>query len=58
MVDAHREAAPVWEEALRLAGLAGRGEVHGGAVSRALALYLAPGSVTKGAYGEQISEDL
>ncbi len=48
VVDAHREAAPVWEEALRLAGLAGRGEVHGGAVSRALALYLAPGSVTKG----------
>ncbi len=58
VVDAHWGAAPVWEEALRLAGLAGRGEVHGGAVSRALALYLAPGSVTKGAYGEQISEDL
>ena len=58
VVDAHREAAPVWEEALRLAGLAGRGDVHGGAVSRALALYLAPGSVAKGAYGEQISEDL
>ncbi len=45
-------------KALRLAGLAGRGEVHGGAVSRALALYLVPASVTKGAYGEQISEYL
>ena len=31
--------------ALRKSGLAGRGEVHGGAVSHALALYLARGSV-------------
>jgi creatinine amidohydrolase len=58
VVDAHWGAAPVWEAALRRAGLAGRGEVHGGAVSRALALYLAPGSVTEGAYGEQVSEGL
>ena len=58
MVDAHWGASPVWEAALRRAGLAGRGELHGGAVSRALALYLAPGSVTEGAYGEQVPEGL
>jgi hypothetical protein len=43
VVGAHSGAGPVWEEALRLAALAGRGEVCGGAISRALALYLAPG---------------
>jgi creatinine amidohydrolase len=58
LVDAHRGAGPVWQEALRQSGLADRGEVHGGAVSRALALYLAPGSVTEGAYGERIPEQL
>ena len=56
VVDAHRGVGPVWEEALRHSGLGGRGEVHGGAVSRAIALYLAPGSVTEGAYGERIPE--
>jgi creatinine amidohydrolase/Fe(II)-dependent formamide hydrolase-like protein len=56
VVDAHRGAGPIWEEALRRSGLAGREEVHGGAVSRALALYLAPGSVTEGAYGARIPE--
>jgi hypothetical protein len=55
LVDAHRGAGPVWEEALRRSGLAGRGELHG-AVSRALALYLAPGTVTEGAYGERVPE--
>jgi creatinine amidohydrolase len=54
VVDAHRGAGPIWEEALRESGLAGWGEVHGGAVSRALALYLARGSVTEGAYGTRV----
>jgi len=58
LVDAHRGAGPVWEEALRQSGLADRGEVYGGAVSRAVALYLAPRSVTDGAYGERIPEQL
>ena len=58
VVDAHRGAGPVWEEALRRAGLASRGEVHGGALSRALALYLTPTSVTEGAYGGRVSEHL
>ncbi len=56
VVDAHRGAAPVWEEALRESGLTGRGEVHGGELSRALALYLAPGFVKEGAYGTRVSE--
>lgn len=58
VVDAHRGAEEAWEEALRRAGLAGRGEVHGGAVSRALALHLAPGSVSEGAYGTVVPERL
>jgi creatinine amidohydrolase len=58
LVDAHRGAGPIWEGALRRSGLADRGEVHGGAESRALALYLAPGSVTEGAYGERIPDRL
>ncbi len=32
--------------------------MHGGALSRAVALYLAPGSVTEGAYGERVPEQL
>jgi creatinine amidohydrolase/Fe(II)-dependent formamide hydrolase-like protein len=56
VVDAHRGAGPVWEQALRKSGLAGRGDVHGGALSRALALYLAPGSVKEGAYGTRVPE--
>jgi creatinine amidohydrolase len=56
VVDAHRGAGPVWDQALRRSGLAGRGEVHGGVVSRALALYLAQGSVTEGAYGTRVPE--
>ena len=34
MVDARREAGPVWEEALRESGLAGTGKVHSGMVNR------------------------
>jgi creatinine amidohydrolase len=56
VVDAHRGSGPAWERALRRSGLAGRNEVHGGAVSRALALYLARGSVTEGAYGTRVPE--
>jgi len=58
LVDAHRGAGPIWGEALRRSGLADRGEVHGGAVSRAPVLHLVPGSVTEGAYGERIPEYL
>ena len=56
VVDAHRGAGPVWEQALRKSGLAGKGNVHCGALSRALALYLAPGSVKEGAYGTRVPE--
>jgi creatinine amidohydrolase len=56
VVDAHAGADPVWREALRQAGLADRGELHGGAVSRALALYLAPGTVAEGEYGTVVPE--
>ena len=58
VVDAHNGAGPIWEEALREAGLPGRGDVHGGAVSRALAAYLKPGSVKDGAYGAEVPEHL
>jgi creatinine amidohydrolase len=56
VVDAHQGAAPVWEEALHKSDLAGRGDVHGGAGYRALALYLAPTTVKEGAYGTRIPE--
>jgi creatinine amidohydrolase len=58
LVNAHSGADPIWYEALQKAGLAGRGELHGGAVSRALALYLAPESVSEGEYGRQVGEEL
>ena len=58
VVDAHQGAGSVWEEALRKSGLAGRDEVHGGAVSRALGLYLAPRSVKEGAYGKLVPEQM
>ena len=58
VVDAHQGAGSVWEVALRKSGLAGRDEGHGGAVSRALGLYLAPGSVKEGAYGKRVPEQM
>lgn len=57
VVNAHQGGAGVWEEGRAHAGLAGRGEVHGGAESRALALYLAPDCVLPGAFGSAIPED-
>jgi creatinine amidohydrolase len=58
VVDAHNGAQPIWEEALRQSGLAGRSDVHGGAVSRALAAYLKPEAVKDGAYGTEVPERL
>lgn len=57
VVNAHQGGAHVWEEARKHAGLAGRGEVHGGAESHALALYLAPDCVLPGTFGSAIPED-
>ena len=57
VVNAHQGGASVWEEAREHAGLAGRGEVHGGAESRALALYLAPDCVLPGPFGSAIPEE-
>lgn len=57
VVNAHQGGARVWEEARKHAGLAGRGEVHGGVESRALALYLAPDCVLPGAFGSAIPEE-
>lgn len=56
VVSAHQGGAGVWEEARRHAGLADRGEIHGGAESRALALYLAPDCVLPGTFGSAIPE--
>lgn len=58
VVNAHWGGNKVWAEAMKRAGLAGRGEVHGGAISRSLALYLAPDSVTDGEYGQDVPERL
>ena len=56
LVNAHNGADPIWKDALRHAGLADRGELHGGALSRALALYLDPESVSEGEYGSKVAE--
>ena len=57
VVNAHQGGARIWKEAREHAGLAGRGAVHGGAESRALALYLAPDCVLPGSFGSTIPED-
>ncbi len=57
VLNAHQGGERVWKEAREHAGLAGRGEVHGGAESRALALYLAPDCVLPGSFGSTIPED-
>lgn len=58
VVNAHQDGARVWEAARAHAGLAGRGEVHGGAESLALARYLSPECVLPGAFGKAIPEDV
>jgi creatinine amidohydrolase len=58
VVDAHHGGDKLWEEALVQAGLSGRGEVHGGAQSRALALYLAPEYVREGEFGKEVPEHM
>lgn len=57
LVNAHTGADAIWEEAVRQAGLT-PDEIHGGALSRALALYLARGDVQEGEYGQQVPEEL
>jgi creatinine amidohydrolase len=58
VVSAHQGGDAVWREALERAGLGGRSDIHGGAVSRALALHLDPESVQEGEYGAEVPEDL
>ena len=57
VVNAHYGGARVWKEAREHAGLAGRCEVHGGAESRALALFFVPDCVLPGTFGSAIPED-
>ena len=57
VVNAHQGGVRVWNKAREHAGLADRGEVHGGAESRALALFLAPDCVLPGAFGSAVPED-
>jgi creatinine amidohydrolase len=58
VVSAHHGGDSIWREALERAGLGGRSEIHGGAVSRALALYLDPASVQEGEYGMAVPQEL
>lgn len=57
VVNAHTGADPVWEEAVRSVGL-DSDDIHGGGLSRALALYLAPDDVLAGEYGAEISREM
>lgn len=58
VVSAHQNADQTWQDALQKAGLAGRSELHGGAVSRSLALYLAPNDVVEGEFGVNVPDSL
>ena len=58
VVSSHHGGDRVWSEALSRVGLSDRNELHGGAVSRALALYLTPESVVEGEYGQEMGEHL
>ncbi len=58
VIDAHMGGDEHWQQGLERAGLADRGEMHGGALSKALALYLAPDCVTEGDYGQEVPEHL
>jgi creatinine amidohydrolase len=57
LVNAHAGADPIWEEAVRRAGL-DSDDIHGGALSRALALYLTPDDVLDGEYGEDVPREM
>jgi len=58
VVSAHAGADSIWREAVEGAGLGGRDEIHGGALARALALFLAPEAVTDGDYGRVIPAEM
>ena len=57
LVNGHHGGDARWREGLHKAGLGGRNDVHGGALSRALALYLAPGNVKAGAFGAKVGDE-
>jgi len=58
VIPAYHGADAIWREEVERAGLGGRDEIHGGALSRALALFLAPDSVTDGDYGVAVPEEM
>jgi len=58
VIPAHQGADVIWREEVERAGLGERDDIHGGALSRALALFLAPDSVTEGDYGVAVPEDM
>ncbi|HRW10190.1 MAG TPA: creatininase family protein, partial [Caldilineaceae bacterium] len=57
LVNAHAGADPVWEQALKIAGLP-KSDIHGGIVSKAIASYLAPNDVQNGEFGEDVADEL
>jgi len=57
VVNGHSGAGARWTAAVERAGLGGRDDIHGGALSRALALYLAPDAVTAGDYGRDVPDE-
>lgn len=57
VVNAHAGAAPIWEQALEVAGLP-KSDIHGGIVSKAIASYLAPDDVQLGEFGADVADEL
>ncbi len=58
VVNAHPAGDRMWDEVLEQAGPGGRNELHGGAISRALALYLCPECVLEGEFGEVVPRQM
>jgi creatinine amidohydrolase len=57
VINVHHGAHPIWDQALRQAGLP-KGELHGGILSRALASYLTLGDLLDGPYGRDVPEEM
>jgi len=54
VINALSEAGKVRREAIQKAGFTDKSEMHGGAISRALAMYLAPETVSPGEFGRKV----
>ncbi|MEN8173038.1 MAG: creatininase family protein [Chloroflexota bacterium] len=58
VINAHHGADPIWDQAVKHAGLEIGNDLHGGVLSRALASFLSPDDVQDGEYGVDVPEEM